>query len=78
MYIGKIILAKMSATATDFVLALAKLGDMTQIEMILSVSHHPRWSRQVHYAGFCYAECHDASSANLIFVHEVKLSLYWA
>jgi hypothetical protein len=26
---------------------LATLGDMTQIEMILSVSRHPRWPRQV-------------------------------
>jgi hypothetical protein len=29
------------------VLALATLGDTIQIEMILSVSHRPRWPRQV-------------------------------
>ncbi len=34
------------ATVT-IVLALATLGDAAQIEMILSVSCHPRWPRQV-------------------------------
>jgi hypothetical protein len=47
VYIGKIILAKMSATATDYVLALATLCDTTQIQMILSVSRHSMWPRLV-------------------------------
>jgi hypothetical protein len=36
-----------NATVTT-ALSLATLGDVTQIEMTLSVLHHPRWPRQVH------------------------------
>jgi hypothetical protein len=32
---------------TEYVLALAALGDATEIETILSVLHGPRWSMQV-------------------------------
>ncbi len=54
-------LVKMLVTATDYLLALATLGDMTKIEMILSLFHHPRCPRQEvichcrwHYgANFC-------------------------
>jgi len=40
----------MLVTATHgshYLLALATLGGMTSIGMILSVSHHSRWQRQV-------------------------------
>ncbi len=41
------ILDETSVTATDYVLALATLGDTTQIGSFQSVSHWPRWPRQV-------------------------------
>jgi hypothetical protein len=37
------------STIAPIVLALATLDDATKIEMILSVSHHSRWPRQVQY-----------------------------
>ncbi len=40
-------LAKTSATVTDYVLALATLGGVTQIGSFLFVQCHPRWSKQV-------------------------------
>ncbi len=40
-------------------LALATLGDKTQIEMILLVLYHPRWPRQVRQAFF---RCKTANS----------------
>ncbi len=44
MYIGDDFLTKMSVTATDILLALATLGNATQIGLFLFVvSQHPRW-----------------------------------
>jgi hypothetical protein len=33
---------KLAVTATDYIFALATLGDATQIEIIISVSCHPK------------------------------------
>ncbi len=49
VYIGKSY-AIMPATATvTIVLAMATLGDATQIGLFLFMSLHPRWPRQVQY-----------------------------
>jgi len=47
MYITKVSLAKTSATATDYVLALATLGGSTQVGSFLFILHHLLWPRQV-------------------------------
>ncbi len=53
MYIGDGFLSKTLATAIDILLALATLGDMTQIGTFLSLSLRPRWPRQVHVCCCC-------------------------
>jgi hypothetical protein len=47
MYIGRVSLAKTSATMTDYVLAFATLGSTAWIGLFLFVSHHPMWPRKV-------------------------------
>ncbi len=49
VHIDKVVWAKMSAKATDYVLALATLDYATQIGSFLFVWHHPRWPRQVQW-----------------------------
>ncbi len=48
MFSGKKCQQQWHAMVT-IVLALATLGNGTQIEMILSVSNRPRWPRQIHF-----------------------------
>jgi hypothetical protein len=47
-------------------LALAAFGDTTQVETILSVSHYPRWPRQVRRV----ISCHDINYAFANKLHQ--------
>ncbi len=58
VYISDVFMAKTSATATGYVLALATLGEATKIETILYLlSCHPRWPRQVRRVRYCRWYC---------------------
>jgi hypothetical protein len=66
--------ATMTRDRNTLILALATLGGATEIEMILSFLHHPRWPRQVQLHNCCVLLSPTVLLANFTNVNDPLLA----